>query len=141
MVYIIKQSKVRTWGYEIVAKGYHNIVPSIEDAIRLLQNRFGPDVKFRVKDEQTKKGKSISAMAEFTEILSNPTPDGEAMAQKVFDFLDARGKDFKKAELLNIIKEFVNGSVADLKPFHSADYPTFFKDIAIKLDEKYENLY
>lgn len=48
MVYTIKKSKIEVWGYEITAKGFHNIAPSVEIAIRYLKDRFGHDVKYRV---------------------------------------------------------------------------------------------
>lgn len=49
MNYTIKKSKIPAWGYEITAKGFHNIAPSVEIAIMYLQDRFGHDVKYRVK--------------------------------------------------------------------------------------------
>lgn len=30
MVYTIKKSKIQAWGYEITAKNFHNIAPSVE---------------------------------------------------------------------------------------------------------------
>lgn len=49
MTYTIKKSKIPAWGYEITAKGFHNIAPSVELAIMYLKYRFGYDVKYRVK--------------------------------------------------------------------------------------------
>ncbi len=54
MTYTIKKSRIESWGYEITAKGFHNIVPTVEAAIKYLQNRFGYDVKYRIKEEKTK---------------------------------------------------------------------------------------
>ncbi len=56
MTFIIKKSKVRGWGYEITAKShgqevYHNIAPTVEAAISVLQSRYGHDVKYRIKDK------------------------------------------------------------------------------------------
>lgn len=135
MAYTIKKSKFKTWR---CARGCHNVAPRVKRANRLLQDRFDPDAKYRAKDE---KDKSITAMAEFTEVLGNPAPIGEDMVKKVFDFLDVRGKDLRKAELLNIIKEFVCGCIADVTSNGPVDYTTLFTDIAIELDEKYEKLY
>lgn len=52
MVYTIKKSKIEAWGYEITARHFHNTAPSIETAIRYLQDRFGLDVKYRVKNNK-----------------------------------------------------------------------------------------
>ena len=49
MTFIIKKSRIPQWGYEITAKGFHNIAPSIEAAIMYLKNRYGYDVKYIVK--------------------------------------------------------------------------------------------
>lgn len=49
MIYTIKKARFEAWGYEITAKGFHNIAPSIEIAINYLKDRFGCDVKYRVK--------------------------------------------------------------------------------------------
>ncbi len=54
MVFTIKKSKIPAWGYEIVARGFHNIAPTTEAAVRYLQGRFGFDVKYRIKEEETK---------------------------------------------------------------------------------------
>ena len=48
MVYKIKKSKYEAWGYEITAKGFHNIAPSVESAINYLKDRYGADVKYRI---------------------------------------------------------------------------------------------
>ena len=49
MTYTIKKSKIEAWGHEITAKGFHNIAPSVEAAIRYLQGRFGFDVEYRIR--------------------------------------------------------------------------------------------
>ena len=49
MTFTIKKSKVPAWGYEITAKGFHNIAPTVEAAVDYLQGRFGADVKYKVK--------------------------------------------------------------------------------------------
>lgn len=48
-VYTIKKARIEAWGYEITAKNFHNIAPSVEAAIDYLQGRFGHDVKIRIK--------------------------------------------------------------------------------------------
>lgn len=55
MTYSIKKSKIEKWGYEITAKNFHNIAPSIEDAVMYLRDRFGCDVKYRIYGEKTAK--------------------------------------------------------------------------------------
>lgn len=50
--FTIKKSRIPAWGYEITAKNYHNIAPSIETAIALLKLRFGQNVKYTVKGEK-----------------------------------------------------------------------------------------
>ena len=49
MTFTIKKARIPQWGYEITAKGFHNIAPSIEAAIMYLKNRYGYDVKYIVK--------------------------------------------------------------------------------------------
>lgn len=49
MRFFIKKSKIPQWGYEITAKGFHNIAPTVEAAVSYLQGRFGADVKYKVK--------------------------------------------------------------------------------------------
>ncbi len=49
MTFTIKKARIPEWGYEITAKGFHNIAPSIESAIAYLKDRFGHDVKYRIK--------------------------------------------------------------------------------------------
>ena len=49
MTFTIKKAKIEKWGYEITAKGFHNIVPTIETAIMYLKNRYGYDVKYKIK--------------------------------------------------------------------------------------------
>lgn len=48
MTFKIKKSKIPKWGYEITAKGFHNVAPSVEEAVKYLQGRFGGDVKYKV---------------------------------------------------------------------------------------------
>ena len=50
MTFTIKKAKIPSWGYEITAKGFHNIAPTVEAAVSYLQGRFGADVKYRVKE-------------------------------------------------------------------------------------------
>ena len=49
-MFLIKKSKIPKWGYEITAKGYHNIAPTVEVAVNYLKSRFGADVKYKVKE-------------------------------------------------------------------------------------------
>lgn len=49
MVFTIKPARIPEWGYEITARGFHNIAPSVDAAIAYLQGRYGHDVKYRVK--------------------------------------------------------------------------------------------
>lgn len=49
MVFTIQKAKIPSWGYEITAKGFHNIAPTVEAAVSYLQGRFGADVKYKVK--------------------------------------------------------------------------------------------
>lgn len=51
MTFTIKKAKIPSWGYEITAKGFHNIAPTVEVAISYLKGRYGCDVKYRVKEE------------------------------------------------------------------------------------------
>lgn len=51
MVFTIKKAKIPAWGYEITAKGFHNIAPTIESAIDYLNSRYGADVKYKIKEE------------------------------------------------------------------------------------------
>lgn len=50
MIFTIKKAKIKEWGYEITAKGFHNIAPTIEEAIKYLKGRYGYDVKYKIKD-------------------------------------------------------------------------------------------
>ena len=50
MTYTIKKSKIEKWGFEIIAKNFHNIAPTIPAAIDYLKDRFGHDVKFKIKN-------------------------------------------------------------------------------------------
>lgn len=52
MRFTIKQAQIPAWGWEITARGYHNIAPTKEAAIRYLQDRYGHDVKYRVKEDK-----------------------------------------------------------------------------------------
>jgi hypothetical protein len=49
MTFTIKKARIPQWGYEITAKGFHNIAPSIEAAISYLKDRYGCDVRYIVK--------------------------------------------------------------------------------------------
>jgi len=59
MIYTIKKSKIEGWGYEITAKGFHNIAPTVESAVKYLQGRFGFDVKYRIKKEPARTAPKI----------------------------------------------------------------------------------
>lgn len=48
MRFTIKKAKISAWGYEITAKGFHNIAPSVDSAISYLKGWFGGDVKYKV---------------------------------------------------------------------------------------------
>lgn len=50
MVFTIRKAKIPAWGYEITAKGFHNIAPTIEAAVDYLKGRYGADVKYRVRE-------------------------------------------------------------------------------------------
>ena len=52
MTFVIKKAKIPEWGYEITAKGFHNIAPSVESAINYLKARYGNSVKYTVKGEE-----------------------------------------------------------------------------------------
>ena len=52
MRFVIKKSKIPQWGYEITAKGFHNIAPTAEAAVSYLKSRYGHDVKYRVKEAE-----------------------------------------------------------------------------------------
>ena len=54
MTYTISPARIASWGYEITAPHYHNIAPSVDAAIRYLQDRFGSDVKIRVREEASR---------------------------------------------------------------------------------------
>lgn len=49
MTFTIKKSKIPAWGYEITARGFHNIAHSVDAAILYLQDRYGMDVKYIIK--------------------------------------------------------------------------------------------
>lgn len=55
MIYTIKKSKFEDWGYEITARSgdyrFFNTAPSVEAAVRYLKDRFGSDVKIRIKEQ------------------------------------------------------------------------------------------
>ena len=53
MVFTIKPAHIPTWGYEITARGFHNIAPSVDAAINYLQSRYGWDVKYRIINKQS----------------------------------------------------------------------------------------
>lgn len=50
MTFTIKKAKIAIWGWEIIAKNFHNIAPTKEAAINYLKDRYGHDVKYHVKD-------------------------------------------------------------------------------------------
>lgn len=52
MTFTIKKAKIPAWGYEITAKGFHNIAPTVEAAVSYLRGRFEADVKYKVKGER-----------------------------------------------------------------------------------------
>lgn len=52
MIFTIKKAKFKEWGYEITAKNFHNISPTVEEAVRYLQGRYGHDVKYRIIAEK-----------------------------------------------------------------------------------------
>ena len=51
MIYTIKKSSVPAWKYEITGSDghFHNTAPTVESAIDYLKDRFGLDVKIKVK--------------------------------------------------------------------------------------------
>lgn len=51
MIFTIKKAHIPEWGYEITSKGFHNIAPTIEDAVKYLRGRYGYDIKIRIKAE------------------------------------------------------------------------------------------
>lgn len=55
MEFIIKEAKIPAWGYEITAKGFHNIAPTIEAAIDYLKDRYGNDVKYTIRHATAQK--------------------------------------------------------------------------------------
>lgn len=51
MKFIIKPAMIKQWGWEIVARGFHNIAPTKESAINYLKDRYGHDVKYTIKEK------------------------------------------------------------------------------------------
>ena len=51
MKFTIKRAKIKNWGYEITAKGFHNIAPTIEIAVNYLIDRYGIDVVYEIKND------------------------------------------------------------------------------------------
>lgn len=49
MKFTIKKARFDVWGYEIVAKNFHNIAPSIDAAVNYLKDRYGNDVQYTIK--------------------------------------------------------------------------------------------
>lgn len=47
--FTIWKSDIPQWGYEITAKNYHNIAPDVDTAVRMLKDRYGRNVKIRIK--------------------------------------------------------------------------------------------
>ena len=54
MTYTIRPATLASWAYEITAPHCHNVAPSVDAAIRYLQDRFGSDVKIRVREEASR---------------------------------------------------------------------------------------
>ena len=52
MTYTIRKAKIESWGYEITARGFHNIAPTVEAAVNYLKDRFGHDVQYVVKEPE-----------------------------------------------------------------------------------------
>ena len=50
MTFTIKPARFAAWGYEITAKGYRNTAPSVKDAVNFLYDRFGADIRIKIKD-------------------------------------------------------------------------------------------
>ena len=48
MVFTIRKSKIKAWGYEITARNFHKIAPTVEAAVRYLQDRYGCNVHYRI---------------------------------------------------------------------------------------------
>ncbi|KAB0577208.1 hypothetical protein EI53_01230 [Fusobacterium naviforme] len=59
MTYTIKKAKIESWGYEITARGFHNIAPTVEAAVNYLKDRFGNDVKYSVKEPERRNVEKI----------------------------------------------------------------------------------
>lgn len=52
-VFIIKESTIPAWGYEIICGNwFHNIAPSVEAAVSYLKGRYGYDVRYIVRKEK-----------------------------------------------------------------------------------------
>lgn len=49
MIFTIKKSNVEAWGYEIIARNFHNIAPTAEAAVQYLKGRYGCDVKYKIR--------------------------------------------------------------------------------------------
>lgn len=47
--FVIKESRIPEWKYEITSKNYHNIAPSIAVAVRYLKDRYGSNIRIIVK--------------------------------------------------------------------------------------------
>ena len=47
--FVIRKAKIEKWGYEITARGFHNIAPTVEAAVAYLKDRYGDDVKYRIE--------------------------------------------------------------------------------------------
>ena len=54
MTYTIRPARIASWGYEITEPHYLNIAPSVDAAILYLRDRFGSDVKSRVREEASR---------------------------------------------------------------------------------------
>ena len=49
--FLIRRSTVRHWGYEIIGKNLHLVVPTKEASVRYLKTRFGSHVNYRIKED------------------------------------------------------------------------------------------
>ena len=47
-IFTISKSKILKWGYEITARNYHNIFPTVDMAISYLKDYYGLGVKYRI---------------------------------------------------------------------------------------------
>lgn len=52
MVFVIRKARIEKWGYEITARGFHNIAPTIDAAVSYIRRRFGGDVQIKIKNSE-----------------------------------------------------------------------------------------